>query len=132
MSTTQPPSCPCGSEQRYFDCCGRFLENGETPETAEILMRSRYSAYTLEREQYLLMTWHSSTRPSSLELTRSPSQHWLGLTVKRHLQSDTDNATVEFVARYKINGKAYRLHEISRFIRESKTWRYLDGNILED
>ncbi|MBL8498349.1 MAG: hypothetical protein JNK39_11055 [Nitrosomonas sp.] len=102
------------------------------PDTAEILMRSRYTAYTLHREKYLLATWHPSTCPSSLELTQSPTPHWLGLTVKRHLQSDTDHAIVEFVARYKLNGKAHRLHEISRFIRENHAWRYIDGDILEN
>ncbi|MXS77566.1 hypothetical protein ABF87_06225 [Nitrosomonas sp. JL21] len=131
-SDIQSLRCPCGAEPRYIDCCGRFLDNGEMPDTAEILMRSRYTAYTLHREKYLLATWHPSTCPSSLELTQSPTPHWLGLTVKRHLQSDTDHAIVEFVARYKLNGKAHRLHEISRFIRENHAWRYIDGDILEN
>lgn len=132
MTDLPSTSCPCGTDQRYIDCCGRFLENAETPDTAEILMRSRYTAYTLKRENYLLTTWHSSTRPISLGLTQPSNRRWFGLTVKRHLQSDTEHAIVEFVARYKINGKAYRLHEISRFIREKTLWWYVDGNILED
>lgn len=93
-------------------------------------MRSRYTAYTLNREDYLLATWHSSTRPASLELTNQPPSQWLGLTVKRHEQSTPDHAIVEFVARYKINGRAYRLHEISRFVREEGLWFYVDGDIL--
>lgn len=132
MTDIPATPCPCGTHQRYIDCCGRFLENAETPDTAEILMRSRYAAYTLKRGNYLLTTWHSSTRPISLELTQQPNRRWLGLTVKRHLQSDAEHAIVEFVARYKINGKAYRLHEISRFIREDTLWWYVDGDILED
>ena len=132
MTDIQSTPCPCGTHQRYIDCCGRFLENAETPDTAEILMRSRYAAYTLKREQYLLMTWHPSTRPASLELTQPPDRRWLGLTVKQHVQSDAEHATVEFIARYKIAGKAYRLHEISRFVCESKIWLYIDGDLLED
>ncbi len=94
-------------------------------------MRSRYSAYILNREDYLLATWHSDTRPASLELTGQPAQQWIGLTIiKRHEQTTTDRAIVEFVARYKINGRAYRLHEISRFVREDGVWLYVDGDIL--
>lgn len=93
-------------------------------------MRSRYSAYTLMREDYLLATWHPDTRPASLELTGQPAQQWIGLTVKRHEQIDADHAIVEFAARYKTGGRAYRLHEISRFVRENGSWFYVDGEIL--
>ncbi len=95
-------------------------------------MRSRYTAYTLNRKDYLLATWHHSKRPASLGLTDQPHNQWLGLTVKRHEQSAPDRTIVEFVARYKINGRAYRLHEISRFVRESGLWFYVDGDILQD
>ena len=123
--------CPCGSNQSYRTCCGRFLDQGDFASNAELLMRSRYTAYTLQRADYLLATWHSSSRPASLDLTSSP-QRWMGLTVKRHDQSDTGRAIVEFVARYKINGRAYRLHEISRFVHEHEHWFYVDGDILSD
>ena len=123
--------CPCGSSRSYRICCSRFLEQGEFASNAELLMRSRYTAYTLQRADYLLATWHSSTRPASLDLTNSP-QRWMGLTVKRHEQPLADHAIVEFIARYKINGRAYRLHEISRFVREQGCWFYVDGDILSD
>jgi len=93
-------------------------------------MRSRYTAYTLKHEDYLLATWHSSTRPASLDLIGQPAQQWLGLTVKRHEQTAADRAIVEFAARYKINGRANRLHEISNFVREGGLWFYVDGEIL--
>ncbi len=121
--------CPCGSTH-YINCCGRYLDHGETAATAEILMRSRYTAYTLNREDYLLATWHHSTRPASLELAHQSPSQWLGLTVKRHERLCADRAIVEFVARYKINGRAYRLHEISRFIQEYELWFYVDGDIM--
>ncbi len=95
-------------------------------------MRSRYTAYTLNREDYLLATWHHSTRPAALGLENQPRNQWLGLTVKRHEQSAPDLAIVEFVARYRINGRADRLHEISRFVREGGLWFYVDGDILQD
>jgi SEC-C motif-containing protein len=92
-------------------------------------MRSRYSAYTLLREAYLLATWHISTRPSALSLAEDQATRWLGLTVKRAEQLDAEHALVEFVARYKINGRAHRLHEISRFVREDGRWFYVDGEV---
>lgn len=135
-------SCPCGgvalmakppgtqgSNERYADCCGRYLDGGEAAPTAAALMRSRYTAYTLGREDYLLATWHHSTRPASLELEGEPRK-WLGLEVRRHEQPESDHAVVEFVARYKVSGRAHRLHEISRFVREAGQWFYVDGNII--
>lgn len=123
--------CPCDHNKPYIDCCSRYLDTGEVPASAELLMRSRYTAYTLNRENYLLATWHHSTRPATLELANQPRHQWLGLAIKRHEQSAPDHAIVEFVARYKFNGKAYRLHEISRFIREEDRWFYVDGDILK-
>lgn len=121
--------CPCGSNKKYVDCCGRYLDGGETAHTAEALMRSRYTAYTHGREDYLLATWHHSTRPVSLELASEPRSKWLGLEVIRHEQTYPDHAVVEFVARYKVGGRAHRLHEISLFVREAEQWFYVDGNI---
>ena len=138
-------ACPCGGmaqtvklpdtrhqpdSKAYINCCGRYLDGDETAPTAEALMRSRYTAYTQDRANYLLITWHHSTRPTSLELASEPPRKWLGLAVKRHEQTASDHALVEFIARYKIAGRAYRLHEISRFICESGQWFYVDGDIL--
>mgnify|MGYP003411450678 CR=1 FL=1 len=131
MTNTKTLHCPCGDNKQYINCCGRYLDNGEVAITAEILMRSRYTAYTLDREDYLLATWHRSTRPILLGLANRPHNQWLELTVKRHEQSTPDHATVEFVARYKANGRAYLLHEISRFVREEGCWFYIDGDILQ-
>ncbi len=92
-------------------------------------MRSRYTAYSLLREDYLLATWYPSTRPVSLGLADEAATKWLGLEVNRHEQQDADHAIVEFVARYKVNGRAHRLHEVSRFVREEGRWFYVDGDI---
>lgn len=100
------------------------------PLTAEDLMRSRYTAYTLGHESYLLATWHHSSRPKSLELANQPAHKWLGLTIKHHKQNAPDEAMVEFVARYKVNGRARRLHETSRFVKTGKQWFYIDGEII--
>ncbi len=94
-------------------------------------MRSRYSAFVVQNEPYLLATWHPDTRPQAIDLAEDTGTRWLGLTVKRHQQQDDQHATVEFVARYRIDGRGHRLHEISRFIREPDgRWYYRDGDLL--
>lgn len=121
--------CPCGKPAEYAACCGRHLDHGEPAPTAEALMRSRYTAFTLGRDDYLLATWHPDFRPSALNLADDPPTKWLGLAVKHFEQTDATHAVVEFVARYKIGGRAHRLHETSRFVREDGHWLYLDGDI---
>lgn len=123
MSAKSHP-CPCGGTN-YAACCQRW-HLGQSAPDAERLMRSRYSAYVLKLEPYLLATWHASTRPAALSLN-DDNARWLGLEVKRHSPQGEDAAEVEFVARYKMAGRAYRLHEISRFVREAGRWYYVDG-----
>ncbi|MFT4268776.1 MAG: YchJ family metal-binding protein [Xenophilus sp.] len=126
--------CPCGRAAArgrrlaYAGCCGRFVEDFEgTPAPdAESLMRSRYTAFVLRRAGYLLATWHPSTRPAALDF--EPGLQWLGLQVKAHLQADASHAQVEFVARMRhASGRASRLAERSRFVREGGRWYYVDG-----
>ena len=100
-------------------------------------MRSRYSAYVLALEPYLLATWHASTRPPSLDLAEDDPVRWLGLEIRRcetaaAVAEDADSSMVEFVefvARYKTGGRAHRLHETSRFVLEDRRWFYVDGDI---
>jgi SEC-C motif-containing protein len=122
--------CPCDSGQPYADCCGPWhagLSEGVHAPTPEALMRSRYSAYVLGLIDYLLDTWHGSTSPGELEL--SPVK-WLGLEV-RHTMASGDAGVVEFVARLRDGGRAQRLHETSRFVREAGRWLYIDGQMAE-
>ena len=90
-------------------------------------MRSRYSAYVLGLEQYLLATWHASTRPAFLNLAADAASKWLELEVRRHQVQDASHATVEFVARYRVGGRGHRLHELSHFVREDGRWYYVAG-----
>ncbi len=93
-------------------------------------MRSRYSAYVRADEPYLLATWHRSTRPGTLALQDEEPRQWLGLEIRR-TGYDGGLAIVEFVARFKINGRAFRLHETSYFIQEDGRWFYRDGLLHE-
>ncbi len=120
--------CPCGGKD-YASCCAPYHQ-GTAAADALIMMRSRYSAYVLKLEDYLLATWHPSTRPEKLELLADHSK-WLGLEIKSHMVQSEQHATVEFVARYKIAGRAYRLHELSRFLREEGRWYYVEGDFKD-
>jgi SEC-C motif-containing protein len=115
---------------RYARCCGRYLDGGEIPQTAEQLMRSRYCGFALCDEPYLLSTWHPDTRPSNVRLDER--QRWLGLSIRATEAGgpDDDIGFVEFVARFKVDGKGHRLHENSRFEKIAGRWYYLDGQYL--
>ena len=90
-------------------------------------MRARYSAYVNNLESYVRATWHPNTCPAELGIDNTPQPQWIRLEVVAHRVLDDQHATVEFVARYKLNGRAHRLHEISRFRRIDGVWFYLDG-----
>lgn len=122
-------ACPCGSGSPYAQCCERWHHGPAALQAPGpgALMRSRYSAFVLDLTGYLLATWHPDTRPASLE-PNPPGTRWLGLDVRREAQQDADHGTVEFVARRRLNGRADRLHELSRFVREDGRWYYLDGD----
>ena len=140
MPSHQP--CPCGrlsaakKPLAFAACCGRYLDAfAATPAPdAESLMRSRYSAFALGRPDYLLATWHVSQRPAELALDAGVK--WLGLEVRSHTLQDASHAEVEFVARYRVGGRApstgskqaVRLHELSRFICAEGRWYYVDGD----
>lgn len=123
-----PEPCPCGGGA-YFACCRPYHLGTPAPD-AQALMRARYSAYALGLADYLLATWHPDTRPQQLDLA-DPPLCWIGLEVRDHAEESADSARVEFRARGKANGKAFRLHEISRFLRSGGCWLYVDGILLE-
>ena len=125
-----PPAaapCPCGRGTALAHCCGRYLDHFDScpAPDAERLMRSRYSAFVQEDAAWLLATWHARTRPAQIDF--EPGVQWLGLEVRRHRPIDAAHAEVEFVARYRVGGRAVRLHETSRFVREGGHWLYVDG-----
>jgi SEC-C motif-containing protein len=128
-------ACPCGNNN-YQQCCARFIESGEIPSTAEALMRSRYSAFALQKIDYLKATWHPDTLPPDLD-DQDPVQ-WIGLSIIDHQhEPNSDRATVEFTARFKVAGRAHRFHEVSNFVRyldaaNQLRWFYVDGLFPED
>jgi len=121
--------CPCNSGACFAHCCRPYLEGARPAPTAQALMRSRYSAYALNRTAYLLETWHPATRPAALDL--SGDMQWRALDVLWTEQGGADDAegVVAFAAHYTAGGQAEQLREISRFRREHARWYYVDGDI---
>lgn len=126
--------CPCGKAnargrpQPYAQCCGPHIDRFQdcpAPD-AEALMRSRYTAFTQGRWDHVRATWWPERCPA--ELADTPGTRWLGLEVRAHRRLDEDHAEVEFVARYRVQGRAVRLHERSRFRRQQGRWWYVDGD----
>ncbi|MEQ8660590.1 MAG: YchJ family metal-binding protein [Gammaproteobacteria bacterium] len=125
MLTTAP--CPCGSGRAAGACCMPFIEGRAHAPTAEALMRARYTAWVLERFDYLRATWHPATCPAALDAI--PGLRWLGLSIRRVEAGGSDDArgVVEFVARSKQDGRATRQHETSHFARIAGRWVYVRG-----
>lgn len=133
MSAFTTVACPCGREAKgkplpYAQCCSRFIDHWDSAPApdAEHLMSSRYTAFVRENAPYLLATWHTSQRPP--ELTFEPGAKWLGLQIKDFSATSATSAEVEFVARFRVAGRAVRLHERSRFVCEDGRWYYVDGD----
>jgi SEC-C motif-containing protein len=120
-------NCPCGSSQAYAACC-RPSHQGTPAASPEALMRSRYTAYVLGLEAYLLETWHHSTRPAQLDLKHSPQ--WLSLQI---LQSSQQGAggRVHFKAVHRTGSGFGFLEEESDFVQEAGQWYYTAGKTRE-
>ena len=120
-------ACPCESGSSYAACCGPVLA-GQVAETAEALMRSRYTAYAVGDLDHVFRTWHPRTRPT--HLTTDPGTTWLGLRVLATSGGGPgdDTGTVEFRATFRTTGDRRVLHESSRFQRRRGRWVYVDGD----
>lgn len=126
---TKESICPCGSEHEYQQCCGPYIDGVLLPPTAEALIRSRYSAYTQQNDDYLLRTWHPDTRPVDEAPSDDDNTVWTGLKVLRTEAGKADDrqGMVEFIATCEVKGATSQLHEISQFVFEDGQWFYVDG-----
>jgi SEC-C motif-containing protein len=120
--------CPCSSGDVFGACCRPLLEGASAP-TAERLMRSRYTAFVLEDAAHLLRTWHPITRPRTIDF--EPELEWRRLLIlDRAAGGPFDReGIVEFEAFWRQGAERGSLHERSRFVREDRTWYYVDGDV---
>ena len=135
MEITADSPCPCraldADQASYAQCCQPFHEHRASgqvlPPTAEQLMRSRYSAFVLGLADYLLQSWHETTRPA--ELLLDEDLHWEGLDIvkTRSGGAQSSRGVVEFTAHYSQDGQRGSQHEVSTFVRENGAWFYLDA-----
>lgn len=114
--------CPCGSGKSYNNCCGIFHAGKPAPD-AERLMRSRYCAYVLQLEDYLLASWSPQTRPKSIEFDQNIK--WSNLKIVSTKTLLENQASVHFIATFKVNGKAEKMEENSLFNFLDGRWFYL-------
>lgn len=130
MTRADIANCPCGSAKVFAACCEPYISGAQVAPTAEALMRSRYTAFATLAADYLLASWHPDTRPTRVRLDED--QRWIGLSIKdTEAGGDNDSeGIVEFVARFKVNGRGHRLHERSRFEKIDGRWYYLNGDHL--
>lgn len=127
--------CPCGLGE-FDQCCGPFISHQALPETPEQLMRSRYTAFVLKDADYLQYTWHPDYFPATPLFDHNESIKWLRLVVIKSQITDATHGIVEFSAHYKIQGRAEKLHEISRFTQIPAAdgqlhWVYVSGDIQD-
>ncbi|WP_426004513.1 YchJ family protein [Paenarthrobacter sp. NyZ202] len=129
LSRLRNGACPCLSGEQYDHCCGRFHRGQADAPTAGQLMRSRYSAFVVLDPEYLLRTWHASTRPAAMDL--DAQMEWRRLDVVSTQGGGPLDATgtVEFAAHYRVDGERGVQRELSRFVRENKRWFYVDGDV---
>ena len=129
-------NCPCGSKKKIQYCCQKYISGKTKPQTAEQLMRSRYTAFYLGEIDYLVATLHPDKRQPTdrKELAKTIQQTtWLNLTIVSTTQGKKSDriGTVEFVAAFQPD-EPRQLHERSRFQKIADNWFYVDGDILPD
>lgn len=129
----QPPRlspaspCPCGLPASYEACCGRFHRGQAAAGTAELLMRSRFSAFVAQDSAYLMRSWHPDTRPPRIDFDRGLV--WLRLEVIAATDGGAfhTEGTVSFRAYYVDGGQEGVMEEQSHFVRHEGAWVYRDG-----
>ncbi|HJF14047.1 MAG TPA: SEC-C domain-containing protein [Enteractinococcus helveticum] len=131
MTISQDDPCPCGTERLFQHCCQPLLTGAAAPETAEALMRSRYTAFVVGDDAYLAASWHSATRPE--DPSAPTGIDWRRLRIRDTVAGGPTDQTgeVEFVAHFRsAQGTRDFLHERSRFAREAGRWVYVDGELF--
>lgn len=128
--------CYCGSGKTFAHCCGPILDQAQKAETAEALMRARYTAYATCNIDFLYASSGPEVQadfdPESSRRWAEGSE-WNGMEIvatEKGLAQD-DEGLVEFVARYSVNGTEFEHHERSLFQRVNGEWKFIDGELVK-
>lgn len=129
MTLAESPSCPCGTGRSFKLCCGRFLDGGAHPDTAEELMRSRYTAYARKDVDYLVATHHppEGRHPDRRGISAFAARtRWHGLEVlsTEGGSREDDAGVVVFRATFDLDGTRSVMRERSLFRRVEGRWVY--------
>ncbi|MCC6785156.1 MAG: YchJ family protein [Planctomycetes bacterium] len=125
-------NCPCGSGSAFEQCCGPYLSGERWPDSAATLMRARYTAFATGNVDFILGSHDPATRD---ELDRnlieqwSKQSEWHGFDVIDVQKGgvDDEEGSVEFIARYAIQGKEQEHHELATFAKVDGNWYFIDG-----
>ncbi len=129
-------SCPCGSGKSYSDCCEPVITGERPAETAEQLMRARYSAYVGVKTEFIFNSTHPDHRKGyDHEGTRewAENSEWLRLEIVETRQGgmDDDTGEVEFIASFREKGLSRSHHECAQFTRDKGCWFFTDGKLVK-
>lgn len=127
--------CPCGSSNKYKQCCEPLIIKSKLAQSPEQLMRSRYSAYAINQVNYIYNTYSSESKKgqSLIDISSwAKETTWIKLSIVNSSPfKKIQYPTVEFEAIYKSQDKYFKMKEKSRFIMENNSWAYVDGTNLE-
>lgn len=128
MANERELMCLCGSQLNYSSCCQLFHEKEKFADSAEDLMRSRFTAYAMRKTDYLLNTWDVSKRPKEIDFSKEDVV-WTSLEIvsTKKGQVHDNKGLIEFKAYYKSDDEEYVMKELSRFKKQAGQWVYLDG-----
>jgi len=127
--------CPCGSGVLFSECCEPVIHRARESETAEELMRARYSAFVTHDIDFIVASTHTRTRKEiDLSFIRewSETSDWRGLEIIETKQVNDNKAFVSFEARFAQGGEDRRHRERSLFERENGEWRFVTGDELKN
>ncbi|MDH5516316.1 MAG: YchJ family metal-binding protein [Gammaproteobacteria bacterium] len=126
-------NCYCGSAKQFERCCQPIHGAHAAAETAEALMRARYSAYCLGDNEFIRRSWLTAYQQQPEAVSEAAKLKWCGLTIvsTQAGQKEQCEGQVEFKAWFIEENRLYCLHENSRFVHQRGLWFYQDGEIFE-
>jgi SEC-C motif domain protein len=129
-------SCPCGSAKEYSVCCEPIITGKELAQTAEQLMRARYTAHAKVEIDFLFASTHPEHQEGyDHKGTRiwAETSEWYGLEILGTVGGgpEDEEGEVEFVARFRDKDGVRRHHERGQFKRKDGKWLFTDGIMVK-